>query len=497
MTFSSPTIEKYSSEEKKINGYSIIAFSFFCVIVIGYILLGLTLPFFIALIICAIFFFLPSSGFFALICIMGLTMFFEKTFALQPIIIGETAYKLYPIDALMTVAFAMMIFDFFKNKFFLKLKLKKYLPEIVFIIFLGFVVITMTRSFGDLNANFATAFSSFKNYLWYPLIYFFTIYAIDSREKLEEFIKIFLIFSIGLIGFIAFGLITGQGLWTEYTPLSTEGIRILGFSHAFYLTIALIISLSLLASKKFNNFLLTFALIIIWFIGIIGSLMRHLWLGLILAIALLFIVSSLKEKKFLSGLFSKISIIIVCILLAIILLFNILPNFSNQASFNNLWETASSRAVSIFKTEDDTSINWRMGLWSDAIYRWKTSPIWGIGFGKTLSLETANWHAFEDVKNIHNSPLAIIVQMGIIGIAALTIFILSVIWSGMKLIKKDNELKAYYAGILCSIALFIFASFFQPYLETNMMSIFFWILLGLFSTSRFILKNKNENTSNK
>ena len=136
-----------------------------------------------------------------------------------------------------------------------------------------------------------------------------------------------------------------------------------------------------------------------------------------------------------------------------------------------------------------------MGLWSDAIKKWQLSPVFGIGFGKQLSIETYDWQANEDVKNIHNSPLAILAQMGIAGFTLFAIFIFSVLGSSFKYIFEDEELKPYYIGIVASIALCLFASLFQPYLETNMTSIFFWMLLGLLSTSRFLIK-QNENPAN-
>ncbi|MFA6422171.1 MAG: O-antigen ligase family protein [Candidatus Buchananbacteria bacterium] len=467
------------------------ALAFFCIIILAYIFTGgLTMPFFLAIALCALIFFLPSYEYLGLICIIGLTMFFEKLFTLQPLIIGDNAYKLYPIDALMAVVFLAIIIKLLIHK-----KFKFNWPEIFLGIFFLIVCANMLRGTMDLNAQFATAFSSFKNYFWYPLIYFVVIYAVDSREKFKNFIKIFLLFSIGLIGFIVYGIATGQGLWTEFTPLSTEGTRILAFTHAFYLSVAILIALGLLIAKKLNNILFSLALMWIWLIGIVGSMMRHLWVALIIAVGALFIISPKQEKGYFSKIFAKNIVIIITLILLALLLANLMPASESSGSFVNIVDSTKNRVVSFLTASDDTSVSWRMDLWRDALHKWETNPFFGIGFGKQLSLETFDWQTFEDVKNIHNSPLAILVQTGIVGFVSLGLFILAVLFASYKHIVKDKDLRPYYAGIFAAIILFLLSSFFQPYLEANFTSIFLWMLLGLLGTSKFIT-NKNENSSN-
>jgi O-antigen ligase len=318
------------------------------------------------------------------------------------------------------------------------------------------------------------------------LIYFLALYTVNTKEKFKNFIKIILLFAIGLIGFIAYGIITGQGLWTEFTPLSTEGARILAFTHAFYLSIAFVIAFSLLIAKRFNNSLFAIFIMWLWLAGIVGSMMRHLWLGLIIGLGALFLLSPRKEKISLSKIFFKNAIIIVIILLTGLLMINLLPGTDSSGSISGVLDSTRNRAVSLLYTNDDTSASWRMGLWRDAKNQWKTDPIFGIGFGKQLSFESSDWQSLEDVKNIHNSPLAILVQTGAIGFSVFALFILAVIISSYKYLKKNEELRPYYIGILCAIVLFLFSSLFQPYLETNVTSIFLWMLLGLLSTARFL-----------
>lgn len=469
-----------------------LALAFLAILILAYSYIGLTLPMFLAVFAVAVIFLLPSSDYLGLACIVGLTMVFEKLFALQPLVIGDASYKAYPIDIVMAVAFVALTV----NLAIRRTKFRFSWPELAFVLFLAVVGFNMVRGFGDLNAQFETAFSSFKNYLWYPLAYFLTLYVVNTRQRLKGFVKLFMLFAVLLIGFIAYGIKSGNGLWTEYTPLSTEGFRILASTHAFYISIALVFAVSLLASQRLRNVLFSLMIMLIWLVGIIGSMMRHLWLGLAVAVAGLFILAPRQDKKILGSIISKNVILLVTIALFAVLALNLFPSDGKMGSLSGITESAVNRVASFASTEDDTSAVWRMGLWRDAVRQWSASPLVGIGFGKQLSLETYDWRALEDVKNIHNSPLAILVQTGIIGFGLFAGFIVAVIIAAYRRLRHDEELRPYYAGILGATVLFLFCSLFQPYLEANFTGIFLWILLGLLSTSRFLI-SKNENPSDK
>ena len=57
----------------------------------------------------------------------------------------------------------------------------------------------LIRGLFDINADPAVVFSSFKNYFFYPLLYFFVINAIDSGGKVKEVIHLILLTAVGLI----------------------------------------------------------------------------------------------------------------------------------------------------------------------------------------------------------------------------------------------------------------------------------------------------------
>ena len=348
----------------------------------------------------------------------------------------------------------------------------------------------LIQSFYEINANLAVAFSTFKNYAFYPLLYFLIIYTIQNKKDFKNTIHIILLSGLSIIGFIVIGLMRGNGLWTEYTPLSTDGVRFLAGTHAFYLILCVLISSSLLAFERFRNRNFVISIIVIWIIGIILSLMRHLWLSFgIGIIALLVLMPIANQKRIFKASFGSM-LIITTLILIIVLIANFIPLTEFSQNIDNLYKIINERVTSIASGSQDTSINWRINFWHVAKESWMQNPLFGLGFGRSLPFEIGEWQTFEEVRNIHNSPLAITIQAGIIGIALFIFFVISNLLTGLNFIFKDEELKPYYIGLLACLVVMIFASLFQPYLETNLTGIFFWILLGLISTSRTINADK-------
>jgi O-antigen ligase len=469
---------------------AVIAFIYLAIITVLYLYFGLSLPLYLLFILMSAIFIMPSSYYLGLSLMVVLTMVFEKFFTLESLTIGREIYKLYPIDIIMAFTILALFIAVRINKE--KIKWLFGWPEKLLVFFLFLVAAYLIRSFFDINANFASAFSSFKNYFWYPLIYFMVIYAIQTPQRLKNFVHIMLLCGIGIIGFLAYGIINGQGLWTEFTPLSTSGIRILAGTHAFYLCITFVIALSLLTFERFQNKNFTQAILWIWAIGIIGSMMRHLWLGFGVGLIILFAFLPKKNKKNLISYGAKNILIALTVILLIILLSSVIVTGGSTSGNDQFFTSLQNRAVSFLNTSDDTSATWRLDLWRDAKNKWLDNPLWGVGYGKTLSLETFDWHTYEEIRNLHNSPLAIAVQMGALGLVAFLIFCVGVLVSSFKYIYKDPELTPYYIGIIAAIAIMGFASLFQPYLEANFTGIFLWLMLGLLGTSRIINSSKDK-----
>lgn len=462
--------------------YSVMAYLYIgCFIILG-ITIGFTPMVYGLLILASLIFILPAH-LLGIYIIIFMTMIFERWFTLSSLVTDQVIYKLYPLDIVLLLALASFVINQLKtqsHKIFLKW------PEKILIAFLLMNLIYLVKSFWDINADIDVAFSSFKNYGFYPLIYFLIIYAVQTEKQFKNVLHTILLGGLGIITFIVIGLLRGEGLWTEFTPLSTAGIRYLAGTHAFYLMITTLIALSLLAFDRFKNKGFISLIIIIWVAGLTMSLMRHLWLAFFLGLIILLTLIPIINRKYLIKSSLKSGAIIAGILTIILLIINLFPLYQISESLNSSYQTINQRVVSIASGSQDTSINWRINFWGVAKKSWLESPITGLGFGKKLPLDLGQWQTFEEIRNIHNSPLAITIQMGLIGIGLFSLFILISLLGSIKYLRQNEELKPYYFGLLASIVAVLFASLFQPYLETNLTGIFLWILLGLLRTSYII-----------
>ncbi|MDO8668799.1 MAG: O-antigen ligase family protein [Candidatus Buchananbacteria bacterium] len=467
--------------------YSIMAYLY-----IGcFIILGMTVGFspiiYGLFLIVSLIFILPSH-LLGIYMIIFMTMIFERWFSLSPLITDYSLYKLYPLDVIMIITFIGWLIDQIKNS---SHKLFFGLPEKILATFIVVNFIYLIRSFFDINADAEVAFSSFKNYAFYPLLYFLVIYSVQTKKQFKNVMHLILLAGVAIISFIIIGLMRGEGLWTEYTPLSTSGVRFLAGTHAFYLMIATLIGLSLLAFDRLKNKGFISLIIIIWLGGIVMSLMRHLWLSLFVGLTVLLALIPLTNRKNLIRLSFKSGTILITLIAVILLSVNLFALYNISQPLNDSYQTLSQRIISIASGSQDTSINWRINFWNVAKKSWIESPVTGLGFGQKLPLELGDWQTFEEIRNIHNSPLAITIQMGLIGIGLFIMFILTNVVGSLRYIFKNEELKPYYFSLLAGAAAILFASLFQPYLETNLTGIFLWIILGLLRSGLIINSRKS------
>ncbi|MFA5029267.1 MAG: O-antigen ligase family protein [Patescibacteria group bacterium] len=467
--------------------YNIVAYIYLAAFVIGIIYFSFSPLIFILFVVVAAIFILPlnSLGLGIIVC---LTMIFERFFTLQSLVIEQAAYKIYPLDLVILITGLALLINIFYRKSRPKLFLEA--PEKILLLFMALTGLYFLRGLIDINADPAVVFSSFKNYAFYPILYFLVIYIIQDSKKFKNLIHIMILSGLALIVFIAIGFFRGQGLWTEFTPLSTGGVRLLAGTHAFYLVLTFLIILSLLAAKRFYNNSLPSLVLWLWGLGIAVSLMRHLWLALVVgALVLLFIAPKTNRKK-LIGYGLKNLMVLASIVVLVVLVVNLLPLQGLPEGINNYGGDLKERVVSILNTAGDTSASWRISLWQTAQRVWLLNPFLGVGFGLKIPLELPDWHTFEEVRNIHNSLLAILVQMGIIGLLLFLLVIATVLAKSWKKIFLNEDLNPYYLGLVACLTALIFASLFQPYLETNLTGVFFWLILGLIRTGKIINNQK-------
>lgn len=413
----------------------------------------------------------PRSGLYAIIF---LTFVFERFFTLMNVYLARSEYKLYPLDLLLAALFFAVLIRVIGKKLIWHWQKVDWL-------FAGFVsVAALYFLVGALifKNDFALAFSSFKYYVFYPLLVWATFLLTNSKEHLWRLGKFVLASGVAVIFFICYGILVGNGLWSEFTPLSTAGVRILAFTHAFYLSMASVVALVYVSRRQDRFAKLLWMVLLIWAVGIVGSMMRHLWIALAAAFVCIFVFALRQEKIRILKLAGAYTILGILTLLFVTYVAFLFPQSSLYTNIGSVTGVVGGRVTSIANS-DDESIAWRSVVWKETIKEYLHDPVFGIGVGKKVAIEIGKYKDFVEVRNIHNSFLVLLVQLGFFGIGFLGATIWSLIKNTYSQLRQKGESKLFAQIALAILTLHLVAFLFQPYLETNLLGIFFWINLGV------------------
>ena len=464
---------------------------FLSLLVLSNLFFGNYLTVFLASLILATFFIwqTPQAG---LLAALLTTMIFGEHFSLLPIQIGYVVYKIYALDFILIITFICWLLQ--KNIEIETKKLKniKTPKNIWLLVFLGFIILNLLRSF--LTATDLTlAAGTFKNYA-YLLVYFLVIFMIRSEEQIIKFLKIFLWGGIILLGFVIYGWLTGRGLWSEVTP----GVRYLSGLHSYYLTFSIIILLVLMVHRQYIfGKIKTLGIFLLQLIGMAGGMFRHLWLGILSAF--LFILSRLKfsqKKNFIKiGLISFLTL--STLVLAIMWANGLLGNDYNFLQ-DKFLSSIKGRATTLFTNGPlmESAAGWRLATWKIALKKFLSNPLFGIGFGRKFLFEYRGFVNLIEIRNIHNDFASLLVQLGLLGFIPFIMFNFYQIKDLVKILKnKGISQHIHTNNSIFSLSLsgfyiiLIFGIFFGIYLMFNGTSIFYWTVMGLISANT----NKNIN----
>ncbi|NQV13143.1 MAG: O-antigen ligase family protein [Parcubacteria group bacterium] len=453
--------------------YTIFATVFVSVFVLVNLFYGFNLYLYVFCLLFASFFIFkkPEVGLYLIIIC---TAIFERFFTLQSLTINENTYKLYPLDLILLVTFVSFVFSWWQRP---RKKLVIGSVGIGILVFILFCLISFAFGLaqgGDTN----DAFSTLKNYAFYAVLYFLIVNIINNRARLDRLVKIFLFCGLALFFFIFYGLIHGSGLWIEYTPLSTFGTRLLAPTHAFYLSIIILLSINLLAYKRnyFGN--LAIPIILVQILGVIGSLTRHLWLALGVGVLFSFLFLSRSRKKNLLKIVA-IQLFLLIIVLSLYVWFDYIISGQVPAIADSFIKATAKRLQSFSVFMEDESASFRILAWKEAWQSFRGSPLIGIGFGHKLSFDYFGYPARIQVRNLHNNFIGIALQMGILGFLSFISFNLLFIRRAYRKLKTSNSyFHPYLLGFFACYLAFLLSANFGIYFDINLLVIFFWIILG-------------------
>ncbi len=404
------------------------------------------------------------------------TMWYERWFTLEPIVLGDVTIKLYPLDVVFLATIASILFHqaFGRRKWEFRLRRS----EVLLLVFIFLCTVYFLFSFIAGTDDQALNVSAFKNYAFYALLYFLVVFTVKTLNDLKRILKVFLAGGFGIIVFVMIGILRGQGLWTEYTPLSTEGVRLLAFPHAFYLSIVLIIT-TVLFVYRLRPERVTILTMWMQLIGVLGSLMRHLWISLFATVGFLFIVLPQKARHLMVTFFAKNAAVITLFLATLAFVFTIFPLSGVSLRLQEFTDPLYRRAQSLTRSAVDSSARWRFFAWNAARESFIDSPVVGIGYGRELVIDFDTYRVIVPIRELHNSFLVLLVQMGLIGFFSFALFLLELMRLFIQAMRKKGMFWPYQLSFAAALFLFLGCAFWQPYFETNLTGIFFWILSGL------------------
>ncbi len=413
----------------------------------------------------------PEVGLYTIILC---TMIYERFFTLQPIILDINIYKIYPIDVLLIITFISFLIHHFGNLNSKEIRYTR-LEKATFIFFLALIAALVYSIIKNPDKELALA--TFKNYS-YLLILFLTIFIIRTKVQFKRIIKVFLAGGIILIGFVIYGLATGNGLWSEFTP----GTRFLAQTHTYYLLLPVFIAIVfLIYGKEIYGHIKTQAVILVQSVGIVAGMHRHLWLGFLSGLATIFLLSDKEKRKVaLKNIFGIL--LVVLIVFSLFIWITAMLNADINIKASTYAQRFTERVQSLFTLKSgniEEAAGWRLKAWQEGLVQYAKNPILGIGFGKMLNVEFKGFVSTVEMRALHNELLGVLIQAGIIGLIPFLFINYYLIKYFIKLYKTKIEEMPELIALFAFYVATCVGLLFSLYLVTNMLNIFYWIAMGL------------------
>lgn len=371
-----------------------------------------------------------------------------------------------------------------------------------FVIFIAFIIGGV--AVGYLKHNLLkNIFFDANGYLYFGLIFVaFTV--INSWPRINKLMQIMLAAVAGmafktLAALFYFAHTTNEDAvrlvykWIrdtrvgEITQFTQNFFRIFFQSHIYALFIFLIVFILLIMLAKQNwdkkNYRWLWTMAILSSLTLIISFSRSFWLALAVTLILIFVYWLTKEKM---GWLKILKIIGLMILLAaleigfITFLINVkLPG--GQAGGTSAASLIRERLTST----EEAAIGSRYELLKPLAKKYLESPIWGSGFGTTVTYQTLDPRSKQLSGGYYTSYsfewgyLDIAIKMGILGLLAYFFFLWQILKNGFNILRKsdDREVKVFTLALLFAFLALIITHFTTPYLN-HPLGICFIILLG-------------------
>jgi O-antigen ligase len=415
------------------------------------------------------------------------------------------------------IALWLIIMAVFLSKFLLELikekkaSLIKYLqiPYLKNWLFLFFFVL-LGLILGIFRNGFSDAFFDFNAWLYlaliFPLAYILSVNSFSQKFK-ENIILIFLasVLFVSLKSLVLLfifshnvqGLIFDLYYWTRKYYLGEVTAMGSGFHRVFlqsqiYSLFAFIIALSawiFSPTKKSRFYLMAFLSLLAS--TLILSFSRSFWLGLVLGLALLFLILWIRFgfKKMLTTMIVSISSFVIGFLIVVLVIKFPWPKSTADFDLNSL----SSRAnISV----NESAISSRWALLEVMKEDISGNFLWGRGFGARLEYPSSDPRVLEQTADGIYSTYAfewgwfdIWLKLGVFGLISY-LFIFWVVLRNLWINFKDSK-NFIYLGLILSLISLMAVNVFTPYLN-HPLGIGFLLLVVLLWLKKYPKLFENE-----
>ncbi|PJC68775.1 hypothetical protein CO015_02805 [candidate division WWE3 bacterium CG_4_8_14_3_um_filter_42_11] len=433
--------------------------------------------------------FFPKSGIFTIL--LSIIAWGEKFGGDGINFVSRIDFKIYLLDILLCATlFSCLLGGVFKKT----IQWRTSFVDKAILLFVVVGLVAAARGIFTFQNDLNVVFGGLRNHL-YALVYFLVFQMLKTREDLAGAKTIIYVgTAVGLL-FLAIGLISGEGIWTEKTPLTTSGIRYISSVHALYISTGIILLLASFQEKVSDLPILKYILFPLWVAALLFSLVRNLWISTIFGlIFILLFTPNLGRKRLFQFLLETTLFIVVPTALFFLLKGALTGNLNFISSF-------FERISSYSNPEGDISISWRLNSWSEGWNAFKGQILLGRGLGTVIfPYYEVFWTRIPtQAAALHNSYLTILVQLGLIGLTSFLSILTTFFIESIKIIKKYGVDHPKESGFLVGIGAYIFAycygAFFSLYFELNFLIVAFWIIFGLGVSALSMLDQKMTNSN--
>jgi hypothetical protein len=347
---------------------------------------------------------------------------------------------------------------------------------------------------------------------YYSIFYFLVIFALGDVENLLKLKFIFWLFfiSVNLMAVKYFISIFGINFF-KVIGVTIEGMGGAGY---FYISLLMIIEISLLMYMKKNIYTVIFFIDIIFLLAVaVLYSIRGDWVALIAALLFFWIIVGITPglKRVLHN-FNVVllsSVIIITLVGLFVYIYNIGSSLSLfikiKREFLSIFDVflgnlSSSGTATRWRLNANLNTIWRLINWNEMFRDVLTKPVLGFGFGNkflSYSAVALGWTTGvrEGWVESHNYLISFLYRSGFLGLGSFILIIVSFFRKVFRFLRNclDERIKIIIAGLASCIIYILVLGLLEVVLEIPYMGSFLWIIMGFIMV---IINYYNKRTGN-